>query len=61
MFHDNICYAYYVILLILPYNVKIIIVRTLIKSVYQKNHFLISKPKHMLWVLKRTVSMRRFF
>ena len=22
---------------------------------------LISQPKHMLWVLKRTVSMRRFF
>ena len=21
----------------------------------------ISQPKHMLWVLKRTVSMRRFF
>ena len=31
------------------------------KSVYQKNVFLISQPKHMLWVLKRTVSMRRFF
>ena len=23
--------------------------------------FLISQPKHMLWVLKRTASMRRFF
>ena len=23
--------------------------------------FLISQPKHMLWVLKRTVSMRLFF
>ena len=31
------------------------------KSVLQKNNFLISQPKHMLWVLKRTVSMRRFF
>ena len=31
------------------------------KSVYQKIYFLISQPKHMLWVLKRTVSMRRFF
>ena len=30
------------------------------KSVYQKVIFLISQPKHMLWVLKRTVSMRRF-
>ena len=31
------------------------------KSVYQKINFLISQPKHMLWVLKRTFSMRRFF
>ena len=31
------------------------------KSVYQKIIFPISQPKHMLWVLKRTVSMRRFF
>ena len=35
--------------------------RTLVKSVYRKNSFLISQPKLMLWVLKRTVSMRRFF
>ena len=26
-----------------------------------ETYFLISQPKHMLWVLKRTVSMRRFF
>ena len=35
------------------------------KSVHGKNIFFISHPKHMLWVLKRTVSMsismRRFF
>ena len=32
------------------------------KKVYIKNHVvIISEPKHMLWVLKRTVSMRRFF
>ena len=36
-------------------------IRPLVKSVYKKNNFLISQPKHMLWVLKRTVSMRRFF
>ena len=35
--------------------------RPLVKNVYQKINFLISQPKHMLWVLKRTVSMRRFF
>ena len=26
-----------------------------------KINFLVSQPKHMLWVLKRTVTMRRFF
>ena len=34
--------------------------RTLVKSAYQKNNFLISQPKHMLWVLKRAVSMRTY-
>ena len=28
------------------------------KSVYWKSIFFISHPKHMLWVLKRTVSMK---
>ena len=31
------------------------------KSVQLKIIFLISQPKHMLWVLKRTVLMRWFF
>ena len=35
--------------------------QALVKSAYQKNDFIISQPKNMLWVLKRTVSMRRFF
>ena len=30
-------------------------------SMYQKIIFHISQPKHMLWVLKRTVSTRQFF
>ena len=34
--------------------------RHLVKSAYQKI-YLISQPKHMLWLLKRTVSMRQFF
>ena len=34
-------------------------IRTL-SQVYQNDHFLISQAKHMLWVLKRTISMRRF-
>ena len=34
---------------------------TVVQSAYQKFNSLISKPKHMLWVLKRTVSMRRIF
>ena len=36
-------------------------VRPPYKSAYLKIILLISQPKHMLWVLKRTVSMRRFF
>ena len=35
--------------------------RPLVKSAYQKINFLISQPKRMLWVLKSTISMRRFF
>ena len=31
---------------------KASIISPLVKSVYQKNIFLISQPKHMLWVLK---------
>ena len=31
------------------------------KSTYWKIIFLISEPKHMFWVLKRTASMKRFF
>ena len=31
------------------------------KSAYWKIIIFISHPKHMLWVLKRTVSMRQFF
>ena len=38
-----------------------VIVRPPDKSEYLKIIFLISQPKHMLWVLKRTVSMKRFF
>ena len=30
------------------------------KCAYWKTIFFISRPKHMMWVLKRTVSMRRF-
>ena len=36
-------------------------IKPLDKSAYQENNFLISQPKHMLLVLKRTVSMKRFF
>ena len=40
---------------------RIVFNRPLVKSTYQKINFLISQTKHMLWVLKRSVSMRRFF
>ena len=46
----------------LPFvRIQIIQCRPLVKSAYQKIIFLLSQPKHMLWVLKRTVSVRRFF
>ena len=32
--------------------------RPLVKSAQQQTNFVISQPKNMLWVLKRTVSMR---
>ena len=32
-----------------------------ISGIYQKKNFLIFQPKHILWVLKRTVSVKRFF
>ena len=35
--------------------------RALVMSAYKVNNCLISQPKHMLWVLKGTVTMRRFF
>ena len=38
-----------------------LVFRPLVKSAYQKFNFLIYKPKYMLWVLKRTVSMRGSF
>ena len=43
------------------YHNFVVLLRPLVKSAYQKSNFRISQPKHMLWVLKRTVSMRRFF
>ena len=41
-------------------------IRPLDKSAYKKMNFFFSNPKHMLWVhmfwvLKRTLSLRRFF
>ena len=46
--------------MLLKFEMDILIMTTRApdKSAYQK---IISQPKHMLWVLKRTVSMRRFF
>ena len=39
----------------------VVIYRPFVNSAYQNINFLISQPKPMLWVLKRTVSMRRLF
>ena len=43
------------------HNANIFFFRPLVKSAYQIYYFLISQPKHMLWVLKQIVSMRLFF
>ena len=43
------------------YQFTMACIRALDMTAYQVNNCLISEPKHMLWVLKRTVTMRRFF
>ena len=35
--------------------------RHLVKSAQQEINFLISQPKHMLWVLKRTIWLKGYF
>ena len=42
-------------------NINKVPIRPLDKSAYWKIIFFTSHPKHMLWVLKRTVSLRQFF
>ena len=36
-------------------------IRALVLNEYQVINRLIFQPKHMLWILKKTVGMRRFF
>ena len=43
------------------YQFAMACIRALVMSAYKVINCLISQPKHMLWVHKRTVSMRRFF
>ena len=43
------------------YQFTMACIRALVMIAYQEINCLISQSKHMLWVLKRTVSMRRFF
>ena len=43
------------------YQFTMACIRALVMIVYQVINCLISQPKHMLWVLKRTVAMRPFF
>ena len=35
-------------------------IRALVMSAYKVINCLISQPKHMLWVLKRTIAIKRF-
>ena len=37
-----------------------VIFRTLVKSAYHKNNFLICQPKNMLWVLKRIAYAKNY-
>ena len=56
--------TYYEIILYKPvgkYQYTKACIRALVMTVYQVNNCLISQPKHMLWVLIRASSMRRFF
>ena len=48
------------VIVVFPDHIHLFLFRHPDKNALQKNIFLISQPKHMLWVLKR-VSMRRFF
>ena len=43
------------------YKLSMACIRALVMIGYQVINCVISQPKHMLWVLKRTVAMRRFF
>ena len=43
------------------YQFTMTCIRALVMIAYQVIKCLISQPKHMLWVLKRIVAMRRFF
>ena len=43
------------------YRFTMACIRALVMIAYQAVNCLISQPKHMLWVLKRTVAMRWFF
>ena len=56
--------TYYELILYKPvgkYQFTMACIRALAMIVYQVINCLIPHPKHMLWVLIRTVAMRRFF
>ena len=47
--------------LFLFFNILVLhVCRHLVKSAQQEIYFLISQPKHMLWVLKRTVWLKGY-
>ena len=57
----SVSYLYCIAALFVSKLVAMMFSRPPDKSGYWKFIFFISHPKHMLWVLKRTVSLRRFF
>ena len=59
LYYKNILETYFV-KPVGKYQFAMASIRDLVKSAYKVITYPISQPKHMLWVLKRTVSMRRF-
>ena len=61
---QNIIKTYKELILYKPvgnYQFTMACIRAFVSIVYQVINFLISQPKHVLWVFKRSAAMRRFF
>ena len=61
IYYKNLLGTYFVQTCRYKYQFTMACIRALVLIAYQAINCLISQPKHILWVLKRTVAMRRFF